>query len=489
MPRLLVIGIDKGIQNALRRNFLECEVEVGSVAAPAALPATDPPDVIVLHSGPGNAILDLTQSLHERAPYVPLIVVDEEGASDTAIEAVKVGAYDYLLAPIDTNRLVDSVQRALKVRRSSDGCHRPEERELAPGQGVTTIVGRSAPMQEVFKAIGRVAPQNVTVLILGESGTGKEVVARAIHDHSLRSEKAFLEVNCAAIPEPLLESELFGHERGAFTGAEERRIGKFEKCSGGTIFLDEIGDMSPLVQGKVLRLLQEQRFERVGGTETVTTDVRIIAATNRNLQQMVTEGTFREDLYYRLNGFRIDLPPLRERGDDLVLLIEHFLCRLRSELSKPVEAISSEAMDLLTAYPWPGNIRELEAAIRQSLLQTTGAAILPEFLPETVRFGHSSTDSKDGLASDLKPFIEECLRRKSSDVYAEATELMERYVLTRILRETHGNQSHAARILGITRGCLRARIRSLHISVGAQVSQETQVISSARRNGHPASHS
>lgn len=486
MTRLLVIGNDRGTQNLLRRHFPDSDVEVKSVEGfkdPVTFGETDP-DVVVLYPGSSHPGLDLTRRLHEQAPYVPVILIDSEGSSDAAIEAVKEGAYDYLLMPVENDRLVESVQRALKVRHSSDGCHRPDEAERSAAQAMGSIVGRSPAMQEVFKSIGRVAPQNVTVLIQGESGTGKEIVARSIHDHSQRSGQTFLEVNCAAIPELLLESELFGHERGAFTGADERRIGKFEKCSGGTIFLDEIGDMSPLVQGKVLRLLQEQRFERVGGTETVTTDVRIIAATNRNLQQMVADGTFREDLYYRLDGFRIELPPLRERGDDLVLLIEHFLCRLRTELNKPVEAISPEAMELLTAYCWPGNIRELEAAIRQSLLQTTGAAILPEFLPDSVRFCLNPSE-RDGLVSDLRPFVEDCLRRKSTEVYAEATELMERYVLTRVLRETHGNQSQAARILGITRGCLRARIRALHISLGAHIVQDLSPTSN-RQHVQPA---
>lgn len=486
MTRLLVIGNDRGTQNLLRRHFPDSDVEVRTVEGlnEQTPLGEEHPDVVILHPGHGQPGLELTRRLHTRAPFVPVILIDSEGSSDTAIEAVKEGAYDYLLTPVENDRLVESVQRAMKVRHSSDGCHRPDEAERAASQAMGSIVGRSPAMQSVFKSIGRVAPQNVTVLIQGESGTGKEVVARAIHDHSPRADQTFLEVNCAAIPELLLESELFGHERGAFTGADERRIGKFEKCSGGTIFLDEIGDMSPLVQGKVLRLLQEQRFERVGGTETVTTDVRIIAATNRNLQQMVADGTFREDLYYRLDGFRIELPPLRERGDDLVLLIEHFLCRLRTELHKPVEAISPEAMELLMAYSWPGNIRELEASIRQALLQTTGAAILPEFLPDSVRYCLNPSE-RDGLVSDLRPFVEDCLRRKSTEIYAEATELMERYVLTRVLRETHGNQSHASRILGITRGCLRARIRALHISLGAHISQDVPAPAN-RQNGQPA---
>ena len=247
------------------------------------------------------------------------------------------------------------------------------------------LLGRCPAMQEVYKAIGRVAPQDVTVLILGESGTGKELVARAIYHYSSRAKGPFLAINCAAIPETLLESELFGHEKGAFTGADRKRIGKFEQCHGGTLFLDEIGDMTPLTQTKILRVLQEQEFERVGGNEPIKADVRVIAATNRDLEKMVAEGTFRGDLYYRLNVFTIKLPPLRERGDDLPLLAEHFVRRFGRELKKDVRGIAPEAMELLRRYPWPGNVRELQSVIKQALLQATGPVLLPEFLPAAVR--------------------------------------------------------------------------------------------------------
>jgi len=226
-----------------------------------------------------------------------------------------------------------------------------------------------------------VARQDVTVLILGESGTGKELVARAIYQHSKRGERPFLAINCAAIPEPLLESELFGHEKGAFTGADRKRIGKFEQCHGGTIFLDEVGEMTPLTQAKILRLIQEQRFERVGGTETVQTDVRIIAATNADLERMAEDGRFRKDLYFRLNVFTIKLPPLRERGDDVGLLVDHFLSRFGNELGKPVAEIVPEAAAALRAYTWPGNVRELQSVLKQSVLRMSGSVLLTDFLP------------------------------------------------------------------------------------------------------------
>jgi two-component system nitrogen regulation response regulator GlnG len=327
-------------------------------------------------------------------------------------------------------------------------------------------------MQEVYKAIGRVAPQDVIVLVRGESGTGKELVARAIYHHSARSEGPFLEINCAAIPDTLLESELFGHEKGAFTGAEQRRIGKFERCSGGTIFLDEVGDMSPLIQSKVLRILQEQRFERVGGSATLTTDVRIIAATNRDLEKMVSDGQFREDLYYRLNGFTIALPPLRERGDDLALLVEYYLGRLSQKLGKNVQGIAEEALNLLRHYPWPGNVRELQGELNRAILKTVGPNITVTSLSPEVR--HWTDPSKrtspdEEALGDLAAFIEARLETGSVSLYAETLDATERCLLTHVLRHTDGNQSQAAAILGITRGCLRNKVRHLNISISRTV--------------------
>src|SRR6202790_1499330 len=251
--------------------------------------------------------------------------------------------------------------------------------EDQPGEA---IVGSGPAMQEVYKTIGRVADQTFPVLITGESGTGKELVARAIYQHGPRAKAAFLALNCAAIPENLLESELFGHEKGAFTGADRKRIGKFEQCHGGTLFLDEIGDMPPALQAKMLRVLQEQAFERVGGNETIRTDVRLIAATHRDLKAWSAEGKFRPDLYYRLSVFTIALPALRERGDDLPLLVRHYLRRFSRELGREVREVAPEALEHLRAYPWPGNIRELQSVLKQALLQASGTILLPAFLPE-----------------------------------------------------------------------------------------------------------
>ena len=312
--------------------------------------------------------------------------------------------------------------------------------------------------------------QNVTVLIRGESGTGKELVARAIYQHSPRSDRPFLAVNCAAIPDALLESELFGHEKGAFTGADQRRIGKFEQCNGGTLFLDEIGDMSLLLQAKMLRVLQQQQFERVGSNQTISTDVRVITATNRDLEQMVEAREFRADLYYRLSGLTIQLPSLRERTADLPLLLDHFLRRFAAELDKDVRGISPDALDILLKYTWPGNIRELQNVIRQSLLNTVGPVLLPEFLPAAlVNQDTSGGVNGDSRSDDLTGHINRLLEQDGESLYEEVVAAVERFVLPRVLGKTQGNISQSAKRLGITRGSLRNKIRALGLSIDRQI--------------------
>ena len=319
-------------------------------------------------------------------------------------------------------------------------------------------------MREVYKAIGRVAAQDVPVLITGESGTGKELVARAIYQHGPRAKAPFLALNCAAIPENLLESELFGHEKGAFTGAERRRIGKFEQCNGGTLFLDEIGDMPLASQAKVLRLLQEQAFERVGGNETVRTDVRLIAATHRDLEAWSAEGKFRPDLYYRLGVFTIHLPPLRRRGDDLPMLVHHYVRRFNRELSRDVREVTPEAMERLCSYPWPGNIRELQSVLKQALLRATGPVLVPAFLPESLggprttlaRGTRGCCGSGPSSGSAWRPAARRSTRRRTSS--------LDRLLLPLVLESTDGNKLQAARLLGITRKTLRLRLRALGLS-------------------------
>ena len=341
------------------------------------------PDVILLDLRlPDQSGLDVLRQLRQIDARIPVVLVTVVRSADSAIEAMRQGAYDYLLKPLDLQKLDRVIGEALKVARlmrEPAVVVRTPPDDDQPGEA---IVGSCPAMQEVYKAIGRVADQTFPVLITGESGTGKELVARAIYQHGPRAKAPFLALNCAAIPETLLESELFGHEKGAFTGAERRRIGKFEQVNGGTLLLDEIGDMPLPAQAKVLRVLQEQAFERVGGSETIRTDVRLIAATHRDLKAWSDEGKFRLDLYYRLGVFTIHLPPLRERGDDLELLVQFYLRRVSRELGREVREVAPEALERLRGYSWPGNVRELQSVLKQALLRAHGPVLLPEFLPE-----------------------------------------------------------------------------------------------------------
>src|SRR3954471_8221005 len=356
------------------------------------------PDVILLDLRlPDQSGMDILRQLRRTDARIPIVMVTVARSADSAIEAMRHGAYDYLLKPIDLQRLDRVISEALNVsrlmREPAVVAETPPDEEL-PGEA---IIGCCPGMQEAYKAIGRVADQTFPVLITGESGTGKELVARAIYQHSPRAQAPFLALNCAAIPENLLESELFGHEKGAFTGADRRRIGKFEQCNGGTIFLDEIGDMPLATQGKILRLLQDQKFERVGGNETIQTDVRLLAATNRDLKGWSDSGKFRADLYYRLSVFTIHLPPLRERGDDLPMLVHFYLRRFSRELGREVQEVAPETMERLRKFAWPGNIRQLQSVVKQALLHATGSVLIPAFLRSAET--ESKTETASGAAS------------------------------------------------------------------------------------------
>jgi two-component system nitrogen regulation response regulator GlnG len=429
--------------------------------------AARPPDVILLDVHlPDLAGLEAYQRIREIDGRIPVIFITWAATADTAIEAMAAGAYDYLFKPLDLARLRSVVAHALELgrlmRRPAVVTETPPEED-----GGDAIIGRCPAMGEVYKAIGRVAAQNVIALIAGESGTGKELVARAIYQHSTRGRAPFLAINCAAIPENLLESELFGHEKGAFTGADRKRVGKFEQCSGGTIFLDEIGDMPAATQAKVLRLVQDQSFERVGGSETVRTDVRLIAATHRDLKAWSAEGRFRPDLYYRLSVFTIPLPPLRERGDDLPMLVQHYLHRFSRELGREVREVAPEALELLRRHPWPGNIRELQGVLKQALLQATGTVLVPAFLPESLRTPPAPAAGQAPAAEtgfSFEAFILRRLEEGSTALSAETHQHLDRLLLRLTLRHTRGNQVQAARVLGISRQTLRTKIRELGLS-------------------------
>ncbi len=403
-----------------------------------------PPDVILLDLRlPDQSGLKVYQAIRSIDARIPVIFVTVAKIADTAIEAMQQGAYDYLFKPLDLHQLQQVVSEALEVARRM---RQPAVvAETSPDPDVDgAIIGTCSAMREVYKAIGRVAGHNVPVLITGESGTGKELIARAIYQHSPRARAPFLALNCAAIPETLLENELFGHEKGAFTGADRRRIGKFEQCSGGTLFLDEIGDMSLAMQAKVLRVLQEQSFQRVGGNETVRTNVRLIMATHRDLKVWSEEGTFRPDLYYRLSVFTIHLPPLRDRGDDLLLLVQFYLRRFNLELGREVREVAPEALDRLRNYSWPGNIRELQSVLKQALLKTVGPVLLPVFLPADLPRDRPGSNTEEAVPS-----------------FRPRTTLgeLEREAIQQCLFQTGGNRQQTAELLGISTRTLLRKIR------------------------------
>uniref|UniRef100_A0A7C4Y780 Sigma-54-dependent Fis family transcriptional regulator n=1 Tax=Caldisericum exile TaxID=693075 RepID=A0A7C4Y780_9BACT len=381
---------------------------------------------------------------------LPVIFLTAYGSSELAIKAMKKGAYDYLTKPFDIEELKIKIKKAIELKELTENSlnlERSTDKYLKE-----EIVGNSQKMQEVFKEIGKVAESDATVLIRGESGTGKELVAKAIHHYSTRKEKPFVVVNCAAIPETLLESELFGHEKGAFTDAYARRIGKFEQAQDGTIFLDEIGDMSLNLQAKLLRVLQERTFTRVGGNETVSTEARIIAATNRDLEQLVSGGQFREDLFYRLNVVTIWLPPLRERKEDIPLLVEYFVHKYSEKYKKNVRGVSKEVIDFFVEYDWPGNVRELENAIARGIIVTSAPIILLDDLPSTL--------VKKGNRGDK---IEE---EEPHLPLPKLIEKVEKEAILKALKNAQGNKTKAAQILGISRKSLFNKLRYYNIISG-----------------------
>ncbi len=395
------------------------------------------PDLVLMDiQMPGIDGIETLKRVKEYDSRIPVVMMSAHGTIERAVRSMKLGAYDFITKPIERDRLLITVKNALmtnSLKREVDEL----KNELKQKYTFKNIIGQSGIMQEVFKSVEKVVDSNVTVLIHGESGTGKELIARAIHYHSkTRSNKPFVAVNCTALPESLLESELFGHERGAFTGAVGRRVGKFEQANNGTIFLDEVGLMSPATQAKVLRVLQEREFERVGGTELIKVDVRVISATNRDLEEAMKKGEFREDLYYRISVFPIKLPPLRERKEDIPLLAAHFLKKYNEQENKQIEGISPEALELLMAYNWPGNVRELENAIERAVVLATVDEIGAKELPQAVRsLGEKKLyESDNTLSGWIEKLEEEALRQA--------------------LLENEGNISKTAKKLGIGRATI-----------------------------------
>ncbi|MGA9926056.1 MAG: sigma-54 dependent transcriptional regulator [Isosphaeraceae bacterium] len=425
-----------------------CVVVARTGAEGLARVRTDLPDVILLDLRlPDQSGLEIYQAIRQVDGRIPVIFITLARSADSAIEAMRQGAYDYLFKPLDLQELRRVINEALEVgrrmRRPAAVAETPPDPDF-PG----AIVGTCPAMREVYKSIGRVAAQNLPVLITGESGTGKELVARAIYQHGPRARAPYRTLNCAAIPESLLESELFGHERGAFTGADRKRIGKFEQCNGGTLFLDEVGDMAESVQAKMLRLLQEQEFERVGGNELVRTDVRLIGATHRDLKAWSAEGKFRPDLYYRLSVVTIHLPPLRDRGDDLSLLVQLLLRRYNIELGREVREVAPEVMNRFRSYPWPGNVRELQSVLQQALLRASGTVLISEFLPNDLL-----PETQTSAASDTGT------RYRPGSTLAD----LEREAIQQCLLQTGGHRRRAADLLGISTRTLLRKIREYNL--------------------------
>jgi len=432
------------------------------------------PDLVILDMRlPGMNGFETFQVIHEIEPKLPVIIMTAYSTTETAIKATKMGAFDYILKPFDIPDMLTVIKQALEAGRFMRS---PVDMDPVPDESFRdAIIGRSRPMQEIYKAIGRVASTDATVLIRGESGTGKELVARAVYQHSQRANKPFLVINCVAIPESLLESELFGYEKGAFTGAAHRRVGKIEQAHGGTIFLDEIGDMPLSIQAKILRLLQEKSIERLGGRATIPVDVRIVAATNRDLEFALDQGRFREDLYYRLKVVSIFLPSLRERTEDIPVLADYFLARFSREAGVENPGITKEAKAILTASPWQGNVRELGNTLQKALIFNRGAPISQKDISQAISGVNESRTTTDLAKGDqaIRQWVYQMLTSQSDEnVFDACMGHFTSIVISETLKLTGGNRSKAAKLLGLSRPTLHSRIEKYGIKFETSVTED-----------------
>jgi len=460
MKKLLVIDDERAVRYSFERTFREdyTVLTADNALDGLAIAEKERPDVVIMDNKmPGMRGIDALVKLQEKAAGIPVILMTAFGDMDTAIEAMNRGAFDYVTKPFENSQLRRIIEKAVQSAGLFQDavCVGAEEES----EDIDRIVGSSAAILSVCKLIGQVAQKNVPVLLLGESGVGKELVARAINTYSKRKARLFMAVNCAALTENLVESELFGYEQGAFTGAERRHPGRFEQCDGGTIFLDEIGDMSAATQAKVLRVLQDGTFERLGGNQTIKVDVRVIAATNKNLEEEVRRGLFRTDLYHRLNVFSLRIPPLRERKEDIPLLVEYFIKRASKESGHPIRGISPEALSLIEGYSWPGNVRELQNTIRRAAILAKGIVLSAEDIVFTRQ------DASQGFRSALESAVDDLLLSGGKKLYDTVIGEVEKTLVQRALSLTRGNQVKAASLLGISRVTLRKKIEDFQLHI------------------------
>jgi len=469
-----ILIVDDDVQ--LRQSFGKLLMEEGHGVQAAstgeegvAMVEESAPDLVIMDVRmPGMGGLEAFQAMRDIEPKLPVIIMTAFGTTETAIEATKLGAYDYVLKPFEIPDMLAVIKQALEAGRFMRS---RVKMDVAPETTTEdALIGRSKAMQDVYKAIGRVAPTEATVLIRGESGTGKELVARAIYQHSLRANRPFLVINCVAIPETLLESELFGYEKGAFTGAVSRRVGKIQQADRGTIFLDEIGDMPFSIQAKILRLLQEKSIERLGGREPIPVDVRIIAATNRDLEGALREGRFREDLYYRLKVVTLWLPPLRDRLDDIPLLADYFLSRFAAEMGIGNPGISRSANALLSSHPWRGNVRELANTMQKVLIFSPGGPISREGISKVMGSERVSVGPDDSAVDALREWIRDALISGSGkDVFNTLMDRFAAMLIAEALKYTGANRSRAAELLSISRPTLLSKMEKYRIQMETSV--------------------
>ena len=457
-----VVDDDQSVRWVLEKALKQADIESRSFErAEHLLDAmqSDVPDVLVTDVRmPGMSGIALLERVHEDHPELPIIVITAHSDLENAVAAYKGGAFEYLPKPFDIDEAVDLVRKAARETAGSA----PVDEAAAAGS-IPSLIGQAPAMQEVFRSIGRLSGSSMTVLITGESGTGKELVARALHEHSPRADKPFVALNTSAIASELLESELFGHEKGAFTGADARRIGRFEQADGGTLFLDEIGDMSPALQTRLLRVLAESEFYRVGGQRSIRVDVRVIAATNQNLARAVKEARFREDLYHRLNVIRINTPPLRQRREDIALLINHYLAKAADELRTSPKAIDGEALEVLEAYDWPGNVRQLVNATRRLTVTAPGSVITAEDIPPDFG-GQDVGDRKTSeWTQSLESWAVQSLSNGETPLLDTALPEFERVLIRTAMARTKGHRQAAAKLLGWGRNTLARKMKALHL--------------------------